>query len=545
MNIRIIASGLVIALVLITGIASALSNSGGGDWKYCREITVKENSGNALNDYQILVELNPSNFPDDTKYDGSDLRFAEDGKELSYWIEDYNTGAKTAKIWVKVSSIPAKGEAKIKMYYGNEKASSVSDGDATFEFFDDFEDGTYTDKWLRSRNDPDGYGKPQSGGDWLEADGKITASNCCQNSGICSQGPAILVSKSDLSISTDGFILDVTKSIATKSAGHSLISTYLVGTGMYGNPIGSWDRHFGLYVNTYSGGKVDILYPSEYNAVTHRRSTPLNVPIRYVAKYDGSSGWSITIYDGNGGAVYSADDTVSYSDTATLKVMLYVESPGSYYEEVKVSKYTSPEPTVSISAEFLTQKAPSLTLTKSAAPSTIQEGETTTISIRVENTGTGDAKAIEVTDAIPIGFKIISGSKSESFDKIKPGDYRTFEYTLKATGSGKFTCDPATITYKDADGNSYSAASNSVSIQVGRGGEVEVPVGTDSDGDGWSDEKEREMGTNPYSVDSDGDGLKDPEDPNPTVPEKKMPGFEIVFAIVGLLAVAYILRRRG
>ena len=74
----------------------------------------------------------------------------------------------------------------------------------------------------------------------------------------------------------------------------------------------------------------------------------------------------------------------------------------------------------------------------------------------------------------------------------------------------------------------------------------EVPVGADSDGDGWSDEKEREMGTNPYSVDSDSDGLKDPEDPNPTVPEeKKTPGFEAVVTIIGLLAVVYVLRRRG
>ena len=71
-----------------------------------------------------------------------------------------------------------------------------------------------------------------------------------------------------------------------------------------------------------------------------------------------------------------------------------------------------------------------------------------------------------------------------------------------------------------------------------------TPFQLDSDGDGWSDEKEREMGSNPYSIDSDADGLKDPEDPNPTVPEKKTPGFEIVFATVGLLAVAYLLIRR-
>jgi len=35
------------------------------------------------------------------------------------------------------------------------------------------------------------------------------------------------------------------------------------------------------------------------------------------------------------------------------------------------------------------------------------------------------------------------------------------------------------------------------------------------------DEKERLMGKNPYSVDSDSDGINDPQDPNPTVPEKK------------------------
>lgn len=52
------------------------------------------------------------------------------------------------------------------------------------------------------------------------------------------------------------------------------------------------------------------------------------------------------------------------------------------------------------------------------------------------------------------------------------------------------------------------------------------------------------MGTNPCSVDSDGDGLKDPEDPNPTVPEEKKTGFELAFAIAGLLAVAYLLRKR-
>ncbi|MDY6966488.1 MAG: DUF2341 domain-containing protein [Halobacteriota archaeon] len=45
---------------------------------------------------------------------------------------------------MKVPSIPANGDVKINMWYGNSGASAISNGSATFEFFDDFEDGDYT-----------------------------------------------------------------------------------------------------------------------------------------------------------------------------------------------------------------------------------------------------------------------------------------------------------------------------------------------------------------------------------------------------------------
>ncbi|MCW7078695.1 MAG: DUF2341 domain-containing protein [Canidatus Methanoxibalbensis ujae] len=131
------------------GTVSAFSLSGGGDWKYYREITIKENSGKTLTDYQILVELNSANFDfSKAKSDGSDIRFSTDSQELSYWIEEWDSNAKKAKIWVKVPLIPANGETNIKMYYGNPSAGAVSDGDKVFEFFDDFE-GTSLDinKW--------------------------------------------------------------------------------------------------------------------------------------------------------------------------------------------------------------------------------------------------------------------------------------------------------------------------------------------------------------------------------------------------------------
>ena len=118
-------------------------------WQYQREITIHENSGQTLADYQILFDLSGSNFPLNAKSDGADFRFTDSsGKELSYWIEEFNPSTKTGKIWVKVPSIPASGETKITMYYGNLGASSQSNGDATFEFFDDFDDNSIdTIKW--------------------------------------------------------------------------------------------------------------------------------------------------------------------------------------------------------------------------------------------------------------------------------------------------------------------------------------------------------------------------------------------------------------
>ncbi|MCZ7399472.1 MAG: DUF2341 domain-containing protein [Candidatus Methanoperedens sp.] len=129
----------VLAILLLAGEASALSNSNGGNWLYFKDVTIT-NSGSPLSDYQVQVSLAGDNFPLYANSSGEDIRFTDaSGNELNYWIESWDNSSKTASIWVKVPSI---GSATIiKMYYGNPMAISSSDGDKTFEFFDDFEDG--------------------------------------------------------------------------------------------------------------------------------------------------------------------------------------------------------------------------------------------------------------------------------------------------------------------------------------------------------------------------------------------------------------------
>ena len=152
----------IIALLLIAGLINTgaasptLSNSGGGSWEDYKEINVQENSGKTLVDFQVLVELSGTNFPLEAKPDGVDIRFTdENSKELTYWIEEWDYNSKKAKIWVKVPRIPANGETKLLMYYNNPSAAEVSNGEAIFDFFDDF-DGTGIDesKWQINNGKP-------------------------------------------------------------------------------------------------------------------------------------------------------------------------------------------------------------------------------------------------------------------------------------------------------------------------------------------------------------------------------------------------------
>jgi hypothetical protein len=104
------------------------------DWNDCVPITIN-NGGSELTDYQVKVILP---YKPEMQPDFNDIRFTDSDAttELSYWRESY-TASSSAVFWVKVPSIPA-GDKLICACYGNPAASSASNGDATFIFFDDF-----------------------------------------------------------------------------------------------------------------------------------------------------------------------------------------------------------------------------------------------------------------------------------------------------------------------------------------------------------------------------------------------------------------------
>jgi PKD repeat protein len=77
--------------------------------------------------------------------DFSDIRFTQfGGQACPYWVET-KTDSVTATVWFRT---PNADVNIVYLYYENVVATSESDGEDVFDFFDDFEDGTIdTNKW--------------------------------------------------------------------------------------------------------------------------------------------------------------------------------------------------------------------------------------------------------------------------------------------------------------------------------------------------------------------------------------------------------------
>ncbi|VVB85971.1 Halolysin [uncultured archaeon] len=132
-------------------------------WSYRKQKTITGTTAGAQTNYQMKLTLYNSTGTDtpgniylggNVRSDFGDIRFTKsDGVTLlDYWIESYTPGV-SAVVWVKVDSIPASpGTANIYLYYGSPSATSASNGNNAFVFFDDFNDGAYTGWFLRAGN---------------------------------------------------------------------------------------------------------------------------------------------------------------------------------------------------------------------------------------------------------------------------------------------------------------------------------------------------------------------------------------------------------
>jgi hypothetical protein len=121
-------------------------------WNYRKLATIQNPSSNC----QMKITIGYNNLASNVdvhlegkcKTDFSDVRFVNKNNtaELNYWVENKTNGDK-ALFWVKTN-----GENGLNIYYGNAAASSRSNGNTTFLFFDDFFGANLGTQWVVSAN---------------------------------------------------------------------------------------------------------------------------------------------------------------------------------------------------------------------------------------------------------------------------------------------------------------------------------------------------------------------------------------------------------
>ena len=103
---------------------------------YRRDITIDNSDGGTLTKYQVLVKLTDHTHIDSN---GDSIRFTDmlNNIKYDYWIESWDTSG-TSIIWVEVPLIST-GTSYMYLWSTTDTGPSAeSNGDATFQFFDDF-----------------------------------------------------------------------------------------------------------------------------------------------------------------------------------------------------------------------------------------------------------------------------------------------------------------------------------------------------------------------------------------------------------------------
>ena len=96
---------------------------------------------------RVQLTITAQRFFDDAQNKREAVRVWSLPWKLPYYIEKWDSQNEQAKVWVKVPKIPANGSVDLYIYYSNPSAESESDGEAVFEFFDDF---STNEKWTIS-----------------------------------------------------------------------------------------------------------------------------------------------------------------------------------------------------------------------------------------------------------------------------------------------------------------------------------------------------------------------------------------------------------
>ena len=423
----------VLAGLLLLAALPAPASAGLAGWQDQREIAIQDNSGETLRDYQVLVVLDGGDFPEEAHPDGDDIRFTDaGGVSLGYWIEEFDAGAEHAMIWVKVPEISANGETEITMWYGNPGAESGSDGEAVFEFFDDF-GGEYVDETKWHVN----CGTPSISNGVLSLDGECV-----------------------LSENVKAFEYNyIFESFSKVSNTGGEPRSFLRSTNDYTAIDGSDRFEFGSWTDMDKMQLANV-NDGEFLAATKTEKFPTSFEVLGIARSNTKTE-SFQNY---------VPELMNRENVPNSPLYLQLYSWGGethYVDFVRVRRYIHPEPTAAIDLPVPTASTPPPTLTPRASPSirnasvqlhgektNVVLGEDILLKLSAVNLITKPPMHVQVIIIPPSGMSVTSSAFAKSGAgqytttyELEPGTGKDIEVAIRSNQVGDFDVNGRIIYY--------------------------------------------------------------------------------------------------
>jgi uncharacterized repeat protein (TIGR01451 family) len=344
-------------------------------WHYRRPVIISNSSGQSLDDYQVLIKLDNSNFDFNKAVDqGWDVRITtNDGStEINYWIESWSRASHTAYIWVKIPHLEI-GNTTIYLYYNNPGVSTTSDGSATFDLFDD---------------------------DWSQFTGAGCVAPECKWY-IRNGDPKVYSGKLELTYGTGISTINLYQ---YKAVGYK--------ANFFKDTLGIHGYEWGGFINGVDGPRTmirDLYSPFDVNGLflQNRVDNDNNNPLNgnnwhndyHIYEVRWRQGESIGDIDHGTSYIASSDSSEVPSDQLPVTFYSLLNSNDALWVDwVYVREYHDPEPTVTIGIE---QGSVDLRVIQVDSPDPLYAGEELTYALTISNLSSIDAPGVILTDTLP------------------------------------------------------------------------------------------------------------------------------------------------
>lgn len=332
--------------IIITNLSVKIQNK--CDWLYNKQIAVNnQNNSEDLTDYTVLVYVNTAELiaSGKMKADGSDIRFIlDDNTMLNYWIDpgiqnEYGMNDDSTHIWVKIPQISGNSSITINMLYGNQTASAQSNISTAFIFGDDFNDGTLDlTKWDAI----------------IEGQGQLIE----QNGRIEHNSPKTTPESQAHLYSKQSFTGPVVVEMQFKKGGYVYRGVGLRDS--YSNQNSAY-VYWMDYGDMLTAQNVDgTNYSNVFKQDIWSRTVNPEYYVKVIRKADGTFYFSekVPYFEQDGAKFWEQNMTNVIPLNTPLKVFahesIWVSSPTSwirYEDNIRVRKYSEPEPYTSIGTE--------------------------------------------------------------------------------------------------------------------------------------------------------------------------------------------------